>query len=82
VHVYISIPPRYLVAQVVGSMKGKIAIHTARNYAGRTRSFRGQDFWARDYFVSTVGRDQETIRESIRLQEAKDGRLEQFGLLG
>jgi putative transposase len=82
VHIYISIPPKYAVSQVVGFMKGKSAIHIARNYAGRTRNFRGQNFWARGYFVSTVGRDEETIREYIRRQEAEDERLEQLGLLG
>ena len=81
VHVYISIPPKYSVAQVVGFMKGKSAINIARNYAGRTRNFRGQSFWARGYFVSTVGRDEQTIREYIRRQEAEDRRLEQLGLL-
>ena len=81
VHVYISIPPKYSVAQVVGFIKGKSAINIARNYAGRTRNFRGQSFWARGYFVSTVGRDEQTIREYIRRQEAEDRRLEQLGLL-
>jgi putative transposase len=56
VHRMISIPPKYSVAQVMGYIKGKSAIHIARVYAGRRRSFVGQQFWARGYFVSTVGR--------------------------
>jgi putative transposase len=81
VHVFLSIPPKYSVSQVVGFMKGKSAIHIARNYAGRKRNFRGQSFWARGYYVSTVGRDEEMIREYIRKQEAEDDRLEQLSLL-
>ncbi|MGD9246178.1 MAG: transposase, partial [Desulfobacterales bacterium] len=50
------------VSQVVGYIKGKSAIHIARTYAGHRHNFIGQNFWARGYFVSTVGRDEETIR--------------------
>ena len=81
VHMMISIPPKYAVAQVVGYLKGKSAIHIARVHAGRRRNFTGQHFWARGYFVSTVGRDEQTIREYIRNQEAEDRRLEQLNLM-
>jgi putative transposase len=59
----ISIPPKYAVSQMVGFIKGKNAIHLARVYGEKKRNFVGQHFWARGYFVSTVGRDQEVIRE-------------------
>jgi putative transposase len=62
-------------------MKGKSAIHLARVYGERKRNFVGQSFWARGYFVSTVGRDEEVIRAYIRNQEAEDRRLEQLRLL-
>ena len=62
VHMMISIPPKYAVSQVVGFIKGKSAIHLARVYGERKRSFVGQHFWARGYFVSTVGRDEAVIR--------------------
>jgi len=81
VHMMISIPPKYSVAQVVGFIKGKSAIHIARNYAERSRNFTGQHFWARGYFVSTVGRDESVIREYIRQQEIEDQRLDQLNLL-
>jgi len=71
VHMMISIPPKYAVSQVVGFIKGKSAIHLARSYGERTRNFVGQHFWARGYFVSTVGRDEQMIREYIRNQERK-----------
>ena len=80
VHMMISIPPKYAVSQVVGYIKGKSAIHTARVYGERKRNFTGQHFWARGYVVSTVGRDEDAIREYIRRQEKEDARLEQLNL--
>jgi len=78
VHMLIAIPPKYAVAQVVGFLKGKSAIHIARAYAGRRRDFRGQHFWARGYFVSTVGRDEEKVRQYIKQQETEDKRLDKL----
>ena len=80
VHMMIAIPPKYAVSQVVGFIKGKSAIYLARNYGERSRNFVGQHFWARGYFVSTVGRDEEMIREYIRHQEEEDKRLDQMQL--
>ena len=80
VHMMISIPPKYAVSQVVGFIKGKSAIHLARVYGERKRNFVGQHFWARGYFVSTVGRDVEVIRRYIQNQEKEDQRLEQLNL--
>jgi len=80
VHMMIAIPPKYAVSNVVGYIKGKSAIHMAREYGERKRNFVGQHFWARGYFVSTVGRDEEVIRNYIRHQEKEDERLEQLGL--
>ena len=80
VHMMISIPPKYAVSQVVGFIKGKSAIHLARVYGEKKRNFVGQHFWARGYFVSTVRRDQEQIREYIKKQEARDTRMEQLNL--
>ena len=81
VHMLISIPPKYSVAQAVGYLKGKSAINIARQFMDRKRNFVGQHFWARGYFVSTVGRDEAVIREYIRHQEAEDRRLDQLRLL-
>ena len=77
VHMLISIPPKYAVSQVVGYIKGKSAIHIARVYGERKRNFVGQHFWARGYFVSTVGIDERTIRQYIREQEKNDQKLDQ-----
>ena len=81
VHMMISIPPKYAVSQVIGFIKGKSAIHIARTYGERKRNFVGQHFWARGYFVSTVGRDEEVIREYIRHQEHEDQRVDQLNLM-
>jgi putative transposase len=80
VHMMISIPPKYSVAHVIGFIKGKSAIHIAREFAGRKRNFVGQHFWARGYFVTTVGRDEEVIRQYIRQQEHEDRKQEQLRL--
>ena len=80
VHMLISIPPKDSVAQVIGYIKGKSAIYVARTFFDHKRSFVGQHFWARGYFVSTVGRDEATIREYIRNQEVEDKRQEQLKL--
>jgi putative transposase len=80
VHMMIAIPPKYAVSQVIGFIKGKSAIHLARVYGERKRNFVGQHFWARGFWVSTVGRDEAVIREYIRKQEEEDKRLDQMNL--
>jgi len=80
VHMLIAIPPKHAVSQVIGYIKGKSAIHLARVYGERKRNFVGQQFWARGFYVSTVGRDEEAVRKYIREQEEEDKRLEQMGL--
>jgi putative transposase len=80
VHILLSIPPKYSVSQVVGYIKGKSAIQIARNFQGRKKNFVGQHFWARGYYVSTVGKDEEAVREYIQRQEKEDKRFEQLKL--
>ena len=80
VHTMISIPPKYSVSSVVGFIKGKSAIHLARVYGEQKQNYAGQSFWARGYFVSTVGRDEITIRDYIRNQEQEDKRLDQLNM--
>jgi putative transposase len=74
----IEIPPKYAVSAVVGYIKGKSAISIARTYVGKKQNFTGQNFWARGYYVSTVGRDEEAIRKYIREQEDEDKRIDQL----
>ena len=80
IHVLISIPPKYSVSQVVGFIKGKSAISIARNCMGRRKNFTGQKFWARGYHVSTVGYDEEVVRDYIRHQEDEGRRIDQLEL--
>jgi putative transposase len=77
VHMLLSIPPKDAVAQVVGYRKGKSAIYLARTFGGKGRNFVGEHFWARGYFVSTGGRDEQVIRQYIEHQEAEAKRVEQ-----
>ena len=78
VHMLVSIPPKYSVSQVMGYVKGKSAIHMARTYGGRKRNFVGMHFWARGYWVSTVGRDEQAVKKYIQEQEQEDQRLDQL----
>jgi putative transposase len=80
VHMCLSIPPKYAVANVVGYIKGKSAIQIARQFGGRQRNFTGENFWARGYFVSTVGLDEQMVRAYIRNQEEEDERYDQMKL--
>lgn len=79
VHICISIPPKHSVSHVIGFIKGKSAIAIARQL-GRSRNFTGESFWARGYFVSTVGLDEEMVRAYIRDQEKEDERYDQLKL--
>ena len=78
VHMCISIPPKLAVSSVVGYIKGKSAISIARTFMGRKRNFAGESFWARGFFVSTVGIDEDSVRKYIRDQEKEDERLDQL----
>ncbi len=80
VHICLSVPPKYSVSNVVGFIKGKSAITIARHFGGRQRNFTGEVFWARGYFVSTVGLDEEMVRAYIRHQEQEDERYDQMKL--
>lgn len=82
VHMLVSVPPKYSVAQVVGFIKGKSAIHIARNFEGKKKNFTGSHFWARGYYVTTVGHDEEATRKYIRQQEQEDERLDRQLRLG
>ena len=81
VHMLIAIPPKYAVYSVIGYIKGKSAIYIARNFRGKKRNFVGESFWARGYFVSTIGLDEGMIRNYIKNQEKEDKRIEQLSLL-
>jgi putative transposase len=74
VHMCIEIPPKYAVASVIGYMKGKSAIAVAR-MQGKDRNYTGAHFWSRGYAVSTVGFDEEIVKNYIREQKAEDDKF-------
>ena len=80
VHMCLSIPPKYAVSSIAGYIKGKSAIQIARQFRGKERNFTGENFWARGYFVSTIGLDEEVVRAYVRHQESEDNRYEQMKL--
>ena len=80
VHLLLSVPPKFSVANTVGFLKGKSAIRIHREYLGRTRNFSGYHFWARGYCVSTIGLDEQAIRDYIRVQEAEEKKQEKLAL--
>jgi putative transposase len=74
VHMLIRIPLKYSVAEVVGYLKGKSAISVARQFSGRQPNLNGENLWAREYAVSTVGFEEPQIRAYIRNQEKLDSK--------
>ena len=81
VNMCISIPPKYAVSKIVGYIKGKSAIAIARQFGKKVRNLKGENFWARGYFVSTVGLDENAVLNYIRTQEERDRYFEQMTLL-
>ena len=71
IHLFLSIPPKYSVANTVGFLRGKSAVRIHRELLQEKR-MTGLHFWAVGYWVSTVGRDEEAVRKYIREQEARD----------
>jgi putative transposase len=76
----ISIPQKYPVANVIGYIEGKSAIHIATTYFGLSKYSAGQHFWAKRFHVSTAGRDEEVIRRYIKEQKTEDRRPEELNL--
>jgi putative transposase len=80
VHICISIPPKFSVSNVIGYLKGKSAISIARRFAGKSKNFSGEHFWARGYFVTTIGLDEEMVRAYVRNQDKEDAHYDQLKL--
>ena len=82
IHLCLSIPPKFSVANTVGFLKGKSAIRIHRDFLGQKRNFKGLHVWAKGYCVSTVGLDEQTVIQYIRHQESEEKRLEQMQFEG
>jgi putative transposase len=72
IHLCISIPPKYSVSTIVGYLKGKSAIIVFEKYSRLKKNFKGHSFWARGYYVSTVGLDEAKVRQYIQNQEENE----------
>jgi putative transposase len=78
IHLCISIPPKYAVSTIVGYLKGKTAMMVFERYSKVKRNFKGQSFWARGYYVSTVGLDEARVRKYIQDQELNDSIADKY----
>ena len=77
VHMLLSIPPKFSVANIVGKLKGKSTILINQKYV-QQRNFRGLQFWSRGYCASTTGYDEQIIRNYIQNQEISDKKEDQL----
>ena len=78
VHLVIWIPPKYAVSAIVGYLKGKLAIRILQRYEKLGKKYWGRHLWSRGYCVSTIGLDEERIREYVKWQEKKEQEMEQL----
>jgi putative transposase len=81
VHLVIWIPPKYLVSEVVGFLKGKSAIKIFDRHPELKKRYWGRHFWARGYCVSTVGLNEEQIKKYVRWQLKKDKDMDQLEVI-
>ena len=83
IHLLVSIPPKISISKLMGTLKGKIAIKLFKSYPKlKQKPYWGNHFWARGYFVNTVGLDEEMIRKYVKYQEkmerSEDEQQQQF----
>ena len=71
-HLCLSIPPKYSVAGMIGYLKGKSSMILFEQYSKLKKNFKGHHFWARGYYVSTVGLDEGKIKQYIRDQDENE----------
>ena len=77
VHLVVSIPPKVSVSEFMGTMKGKLAIKLFKSYPDlKKKPYWGNHFWARGYFVATVGLDEEMIKKYVKYQEEQEKKEE------
>ena len=78
IHVVLSIPPKVSVSTLMGTLKGKLAIKLFKTYPHmKQKPYWGNHFWARGYFVSTVGIDEDMIKRYVRYQEKEEKQAEE-----
>ena len=80
IHMLISIPPKYSVSQIMGYLKGKSSLMIFDRHANLKYKYRNRPFWARGYFVDTVGRNKKAIRAYIQNQLEEDKMSDQISI--
>jgi len=80
VHLVLSIPPKYAVSAVIGTMKGRVAIRLFKEVPETRKKYWGRRFWSRWYFVSTIGVNESIVRKYVQRQEVKERQAEQLGV--
>ena len=77
IHLVMSIPPKYALLSVMGFLKGKLSLRLFQRYEKLGKRYWGRHLWARGYCVSTVGLNEQQIREYVKWQEKKEKEIEQ-----
>ena len=72
IHMLVSIPPKYSIAQIMGYLKGKSSLMIFEKYANMKYKYGNRHFWCRGYYVTTVGKNKKAIQEYIRNQLQED----------
>ena len=78
VHLVVWIPPKYAISSVMGYLKGKLAIGLFQRYERLGKRLWGRHLWSRGYCVSTIGINEEQIRQYVRWQEKKEQEIEKL----
>ena len=82
IHLYVKIPPKYSVSEVMGYLKGKSSLMIYEQFGNLKYKYRGREFWCRGYYVDTVGKNKQKIAEYIRRQLEEDKLGEQLTMFG
>ena len=80
IHMLLSIPPKYSVSQIMGFLKGKSSLMIFDRHANLKYKYGNRHFWARGYFVDTVGRNKKQIQEYIKNQLQEDQIADQMSI--
>jgi putative transposase len=77
IHLVVSVPPKVSISKLMGILKGKLAIKLFKSYPKlKEKPYWGNHFWARGYFVSTIGLDEEMIKKYVQHQEKEEKKVE------
>lgn len=80
VHTILSVSPKYAISDIMGYLKGKMALNLFHRYGRMGKRYWGRHLWSRGYCVSTIGLNEEQIRKYVKCQQRKDREAEQLSL--